>query len=57
MTLFSAIIEFDEQNEALKIAGFMALYWTDEYLTWTPGSHNGVTEIFVVRFLNFLPNP
>lgn len=50
--LFSAIIEFDEQNEALKISGYLGLYWIDDYLVWTPSAHNGVEEFFVVSVHN-----
>ncbi|WAR21560.1 ACHA6-like protein [Mya arenaria] len=41
------IIEFDEQNEALKTAGYLFLYWKDEYLAWNPSDFGGVEIIFV----------
>lgn len=44
----TAVIEFDEQDENLKTSGFLALTWTDQYLTWTPAGENNIEELFVV---------
>jgi len=49
MSRVSAIIEFNEQNEFLKIAGYMELTWTDEFLQWDPTSYGGLDEVFLVR--------
>ncbi|XP_060571123.1 acetylcholine receptor subunit beta-type acr-3-like, partial [Ruditapes philippinarum] len=43
----NSVIDFDEQDEVLTTSGYLALSWTDEYLTWTPSDFNGTTEIFL----------
>jgi len=50
----SAIIEFNEQNEFLKIAGYMELTWTDEFLTWDPTLYGGLDEVFIVRVYRWM---
>ncbi|XP_052238547.1 neuronal acetylcholine receptor subunit alpha-7-like [Dreissena polymorpha] len=44
----NSVIEFDEANEALKTAGYLYLYWTDEYLQWNSTEFNGAEHIFLV---------
>jgi len=48
MWSISAIIEFDEQKEVLKIAGYMELTWTDEFLRWDPSNYGDVQDFFIV---------
>ena len=43
-----AIIDFNDQDESLKISGFLSMEWTDEYLQWDPPAYNGVKAIFLV---------
>ncbi len=35
----------DDQEETLKIAGYLNLLWQDEFLYWTPKEEGNITEI------------
>ncbi|XP_045216376.2 acetylcholine receptor subunit delta-like [Mercenaria mercenaria] len=43
----NSVIAFDEQDESLKISGFLECSWTDEYLTWNSSDHNNISELFI----------
>ncbi|XP_053408005.1 acetylcholine receptor subunit beta-type lev-1-like [Mercenaria mercenaria] len=45
-TLLS-VIEFDEQDEVLKTAGYLYIQWQDQYLSWIPSSYNNTDKLFV----------
>jgi len=42
-----ALIHLDlhERQSVLEVDGWMRLNWTDEYLTWSPGDFQGLTQI------------
>jgi len=42
-----SLINFDEVAEQLTLTGKLKLWWKDEYLTWNPSDHDGVTSINV----------
>jgi hypothetical protein len=46
--IFSAVIDFDEQEENLKISGFLSCAWIDEYLKWDNTSFSNILELFIV---------
>ncbi|XP_053408006.1 neuronal acetylcholine receptor subunit beta-4-like [Mercenaria mercenaria] len=45
--VLNSVIEFDEQKESLKTAGYLEAYWFDEYLTWNASDYNNVTNLFI----------
>jgi len=45
--LLLSLINFDEVAEQLTLTGKLKLWWKDEYLTWNPADHGGVTSINV----------
>jgi hypothetical protein len=54
--MFAAVIEFNEQEESLKTAGYIAAYWEDQYLSWNSSDYNGVDILFVVGYFR-VPRP
>ncbi|XP_060591975.1 acetylcholine receptor subunit delta-like [Ruditapes philippinarum] len=43
----NSVIDFDEQEESLKISGFLSCAWVDEYLKWDNASFSNIYELFI----------
>lgn len=51
-----SIVEYDELNGKLSIAGFFFLQWNDYRMKWNPDQHNGTTDLMVVTEDVWTPN-
>ncbi|KAH3747635.1 neuronal acetylcholine receptor subunit alpha-5-like [Dreissena polymorpha] len=40
--VLNSIIDFNEQEENMKISGFLSIDWTDEFLQWNPEDYGGI---------------
>ncbi|XP_052773834.1 neuronal acetylcholine receptor subunit beta-3-like isoform X2 [Mya arenaria] len=45
--VLSSIIDFNEQEESLKVSGYLVLQWKDEFLTWDPDDYGGLDRLIL----------